>query len=161
MPDERVYYEKFDIKITDRKAVFGNNVYNVPDIYSVTVGNKSALPGAIITVIGLIFLLSFFQSGILDLVTSTEAQASFPRQYLEPSEYSPLSNVIIIFFDIIIRPLIGIFLVSNGIVRIWIAKETYLIRLESSSGKRDAEYIYNKDELAKVVVAIKRAIGEH
>ena len=161
MPDERVYYEKFDIKITDQKAVFGNKVYNVPDNYSVTVGNKSALPGAIIMIVGLILLISFFQSGILELVTSTEAQASFVRQYLEPSEDSLLSNAIIIFLDIIIRPLIGLFLVGNGIVRIWMAKETYLIRLESSSGKRDVEYFYNKDELAKVVVAIKRAIGEH
>lgn len=161
MPDELIYYEKFGVKITDQEAVFGDNVYAVSEITSVTVGNKSVLPGTIITVIGLILLFSFFQSGFVELVTSPEAQASFISQYFTPSEYSPLSNVFNIMLDIIIRPLIGIFLISNGIVRIWVAKETYLIRMANSSGRRVVERFYNKDELSLVVDAINRAIIEN
>jgi len=161
MPDELIYYEKFGVKITDHEAVFGDNVYAMPDITSVSVGNKSILPGVIITVIGLILLFSFFQSGIIELVTNPEVQTLFLRKYFTPSEYSPLSNILNILVDIIIRPLIGILLIGNGIVRIWVAKETSLIRLTSSSGKRDVEYFYNKDELFQVVEAINRAIIEN
>ena len=94
-------------------------------------------------------------------MTSPEAQASFIRQYFTPSEYSPLSNVFNILVNIIIRPLIGIFLISNGIIRIWVAKETYLIRMANSSGRMVVERFYNKDELFLVVEAINRAIIEN
>ena len=160
MTDRVVYYQKSDVTITDREAIFGEKVYPLSEITSVTVGNKSILFGTAIMVVGLLWLAFSLRwvAGIGEM--SANNQTTYPGLHLLSLNFSTPADVFTFFWEIVISPLIGMYIIGYGITRIWIAKETHLIQMTSLSGVKTNQAFYNSDELERVVEALRRAINQ-
>jgi len=161
MTGKIIYYQKNDVTITEQEAVFGEKAYRISEITSVRVGNKSFILGASIILVGLLWLILSLRwvAGIGE--TNSYEYSSSLGSYFSTLNLSSLADVFTFLWEIVISPLIGMYLIGYGITRIWIAKETYVIRMAHSSGVEINQEFYNSDEVENVVNALRRAITQH